>query len=364
MFKFKDSINQVDPNTYNVKIVKAGTHVSIKKYSEMQTRKKIANLYKNYDSTEFGEIFDTKTGEIIEAERFELMYQKEEINRFEYFFTKEKAKYHSLDKLERRLRNKIISLRRSKERIINLVNANVVGSKEHIKFLTLTFKENITDVKKANYEFKKFIKRLNYYLKVNNYAPAKYIAVLENQKRGAIHYHIVLFNVPYIPHEDYLGIWAKGSVFIESLMKGNKLVKIDVENEDFTVDGEVINNIGAYITKTIDYIMKTFTSLTGKLEELENFSKAELDVIFTENAKIFQTSRNLKKPEEVYLDVNLSFKKFINYLKIFYNDSLYENEFETELFDIVNYIFKYGEDMKELDYGKKLDYFFSEIFQD
>ena len=30
------------------------------------------------------------------------------------------------------------------------------------KFVTLTFKDNVTDLDKANYEFRQFIKRLNY----------------------------------------------------------------------------------------------------------------------------------------------------------------------------------------------------------
>ena len=78
------------------------------------------------------------------------------------------------------------SLKRAKRDLRRLINANhgQYGDQFTSKFLTLTFKENIQDIKQANYEFKKFIQRLNYYcfgVKKNN---LKYTCVVEFQKRG------------------------------------------------------------------------------------------------------------------------------------------------------------------------------------
>ncbi len=58
------------------------------------------------------------------------------------------------------------SLARAKKQLRRLINANAgqYGREFTTKFLTLTFKENITDPKEANYLFTKFIKRLNYKL--------------------------------------------------------------------------------------------------------------------------------------------------------------------------------------------------------
>ena len=64
---------------------------------------------------------------------------------------------------------------------------------DNTKFMTLTFKDNIQDVKYTNVEFKKFIKRLNYYLYNEKKQNLKYLAVWEKQKRGAIHYHIIFW---------------------------------------------------------------------------------------------------------------------------------------------------------------------------
>lgn len=123
-------------------------------------------------------------------------------------------------------------------------------------FLTLTFKENIQDIERANREFTLFIKRLKRYLKNQQ---LKYIATWELQERGAIHYHLVLFSVPYIKNDKLFEIW------------GNGFIKINKIKE--TVKTEAV---GVYITK---YFVKD-------LEKKANQKKA------------YFCSRNLIKPKE------------------------------------------------------------------
>jgi hypothetical protein len=79
------------------------------------------------------------------------------------------------------------------------------------KFLTLTFAENITDVKVANKEFKKGIKRLRYL-----YPDLKYLAVIEFQERGAVHYHM-LAKLPFIKNSKLAEIWGNGFVKIRQI---------------------------------------------------------------------------------------------------------------------------------------------------
>lgn len=99
------------------------------------------------------------------------------------------------------------------------------------KFLTLTFKDNITDLDYANHEFRKFIKRLNYSIFKTKHSQIKYIATWEKQKRGSIHYHIILFGLPYIKKADLTRIWLHGFIQIN---------QIDVDS---------IENRGLYISK-------------------------------------------------------------------------------------------------------------------
>ncbi|HDV8364273.1 TPA: Rep protein [Bacillus cereus] len=99
------------------------------------------------------------------------------------------------------------------------------------KFMTLTFKENEQDISFTNTEFNKFIKRLNYRLYQTKKQQLQYLAVWEKQKRGAIHYHIIFFNFPFIKLKELQQVWGHGFV---------KLNKIDVDSKD---------NRGRYVSK-------------------------------------------------------------------------------------------------------------------
>lgn len=115
-------------------------------------------------------------------------------------------------------------MQRAKTRVRNLANANP----QLDKFFTLTFKKNITDLKFANNQFRCFIKRLNRHLAKIGKPSIEYIAVLEFQERGAIHYHL-LCNLPYITKNQLTKIWGNGHI---------KINRIDD-----------IDNVGAYVTK-------------------------------------------------------------------------------------------------------------------
>lgn len=79
------------------------------------------------------------------------------------------------------------------------------------------------DISHTNYEFNKFIKRLNFYLYSTKKQQLKYLAVWEKQKRGAIHYHIIFFDLPFIKHKALQDIWGYGFI---------KINKIDVDSKE------------------------------------------------------------------------------------------------------------------------------------
>uniref|UniRef100_UPI00403FBF67 rolling circle replication-associated protein n=1 Tax=Candidatus Enterococcus willemsii TaxID=1857215 RepID=UPI00403FBF67 len=119
-------------------------------------------------------------------------------------------------------------------------------------------KENIRNIETTNDEFKKFIKRLNYQTYKTKKSQIKYLATWEKQKRGAIHYHIVLFSLPFVPHDRLMEIWGHGLVWIN---------KIDVDAAE---------NRGRYLSKYFD-----------KDLDLKEHKK-----------KAFFKSQNLKIPKE------------------------------------------------------------------
>ena len=128
------------------------------------------------------------------------------------------------------------TFQKARKEVKRLINTNLhqwtdeEENRLNSKFLTLTFKDNVTDMKWANREFSKFIQRLSYNLAYK----IKYLTVIEFQKRGAVHYHAVIFNMPYMPVREVQRIWGHGFV---------KLNKIDN-----------IDNVGAYVCK---YMTKT-----------------------------------------------------------------------------------------------------------
>lgn len=168
---------------------------------------------------------------------------------------------------------------------------------ENDKFFSLTFRKNITDLNYADNEFKKFIKRLKYQYCLND---LKYLAVIEFQKRGAIHYHIIC-NLPFIPHEELQELWGHGFVWINCI--------------------ENVDNIGAYIVK---YMTK------------ETADKR------LQNHKGYLCSKGLKRPLEVS---NMSNKN--RDLFTFYNNMVnekikniapvYESEYENEFLGKTKY---------------------------
>lgn len=133
--------------------------------------------------------------------------------------------------------NRLRSLRRARLQLIRVVNSNFgfYGRDFTAKFLTLTFREHVTDLNTANKLFGLFIKRLNYRLFGSKCANIRYTVVPEFTKRGRVHYHVILYNIPYVKADVLQQIWQHGYIKI------NKINNID--------------NIGAYIAK---YMSKSF----------------------------------------------------------------------------------------------------------
>lgn len=180
-------------------------------------------------------------------------------------------------------RDKVLS--RARKHVRRLINANIgqYGAEFTAKFLTLTFAEHVTDIEGANYEFKKFIKRMNYNLFSSKKAVLKYLAVIEFTKIGRIHYHVILFNIPYVKADEIAEIWGNGFIKI------NKIAGV--------------TNVGAYVCK---YMTKDNWDLLSK--------------------KSYFTSKNLYKPVEI-ID-----KKIVENLQnsLQFSEKTYESQFDND----------------------------------
>jgi hypothetical protein len=130
---------------------------------------------------------------------------------------------------------------RARDKIIDILNSNFgmrsrvdcEGNKS-VKFLTLTYKENETNLDRVHNDFTLFLKRMEYELKDK----VIYLAVPEKQERGAWHIHAMLYS-KYIPLSWLLDNWNK--------TRGQGSFRIN-EVKD-------VGNLGKYVAK---YVSKTF----------------------------------------------------------------------------------------------------------
>jgi hypothetical protein len=140
------------------------------------------------------------------------------------------------------------SLNRTRNNMIRTINSNITP---YSKFITLTVKENITDRNIFLDYFDAFRRKF----KSSFNEQLKYLGVLEQQKRGAWHIHLIVFNSKKLDFNILKSIWPVGSV--------------DIKKVDTT------DNLGRYLAK---YLTKENVEL---------------------NKKAILKSRNLKEPVEV-----------------------------------------------------------------
>ena len=148
----------------------------------------------------------------------------------------------------------------------------LIWSNENLnKFITLTMRENIADLKITNPLFNDYINKMR---KV--YPNFNYICVPEFQQRGAVHYH-TLNSLPFIPAKKIVKIWSNGSIDVKRTYR--------------------IKNLARYMTK---YLTKDL--FDGRLYR----------------QKKFFCSAGIKQPVVVYDDFALSLFARYRYLKKIY----------------------------------------------
>lgn len=172
---------------------------------------------------------------------------------------------------------------RAKTDLIRKINTNY--KKGSSRFITLTFKENITDLKSANYEFTKFIKRFDYYLGFKS----QYTVVVEFQKRGAIHYHAIFYNIAKkLNLIDCMKIWGQGSFNCKRIDRvtnvGAYMVKYMSKNaDDERLHGQKMYFNSRGLKKPIDIKLKEPVPITDFFEQLKDKDpcyKTNYDVVF------------------------------------------------------------------------------------
>jgi len=234
---------------------------------------------------------------------FKILVMENIIKVYEY----EKPVMYGYDKKAgRRLSEMKETSKENRERTLHrirndIINLSISNFDNKSKFITLTFAENMTDLKKANNEFKKFIKRLKY-----RFGDFNYLAVIEFQERGAVHYHM-LSDLNYVENKDLRAIWGNGFVKI------NRIKHVD--------------NIGAYIVK---------------------YTNKNTDDVRLHRRKAYLRSENLKKPKIL---VGRNAVEFAEKNKLLREMPVYADAYYSEHYGLITFR-EYN--LKQSKKGKKL----------
>jgi len=117
---------------------------------------------------------------------------------------------------------KKINQENSKEKATHLINANCHQYWKNKDepympvMLTLTYEDrSIQHLEQSNPSIPLFIKRFNYeVLSGDKDAYLKYVTIPEWQKDGTVHYHMALFNMPFVQHKKLTDIWGHGHIWL------------------------------------------------------------------------------------------------------------------------------------------------------
>ena len=181
------------------------------------------------------------------------------------------------------------SLRKSVSRLRDIINCNLTPEmKNRTRFVTLTYRENMTDPKRLYQDADKFNKRFRYYLRTKYGGLSyEYITTVEAQGRGAFHLHIIMIfsnPPPYIESSVIAEIWRHGFVSI-------KKIRGDVD--------DLGSYLTAYLTDlaiseenfSLDMVGKTATFKNGKA-----ILKGERLKLIPTGINIYRVSRGIKRP--------------------------------------------------------------------
>lgn len=205
------------------------------------------------------------------------------------------------------------NLRQTRQRVFDLINANVrnnidyAGNHQRIKFMTLTFADavKIESIDHAWAELQDFLKRLSYHFFKVNKNVIKYVCTWELQESGRIHFHLLVFNMPFISNREKDGyplqtIWGNGFVGINALKRKNG------KNID-------LDKIAGYIVK---YMTKTTKRVGDKIvldSEKNVYTYENYKAFNLLGAKKYTASRGLNKPQ--IFKYFMSAEEFKSYIK-------------------------------------------------
>ena len=201
----------------------------------------------------------------------------------EHWLDPETGEVHEYEKDSEKRTDNTQELLKTFATIRALVNTNCKDPKR-IRWITLTYAENMTDTERLYDDFRKFWQRFK-----RRWGKAEYISVIEPQGRGAWHVHLIAIwegRAPYIPNAELRDCWGHGFVRVNA-------VRDDCDNlgaylSAYLADVEVPED-GEGVEKQVNGTTKKFKK-RGRLH------------MYPAHMQIYRTSRGIERPEVFWAD--------------------------------------------------------------
>ncbi len=260
---------------------------------------KVKSLEEHSRPNAYDEVRVKEMGNIIEVMHSERTNHKiyiKKISDSEYIDLRT-GEVKQCEKIDNRACN-LNSVRQSLGRLRDLLNTNIKDP-SHCRWVTLTYKENMTDPKRLYEDFKKFNMRMRY----NGYK-YEYIVAMEPQGRGSWHAHLVMIfddKAPYIKNDsEDPKEFTMESAWGHGYTKTKKLEDVD--------------NVGAYLTAYLgDMEMSDFKNLSEEeKDKMRIFGIKEVEIkgstekksilkgarlhMYPPKFNLYRCSRGIKKP--------------------------------------------------------------------
>lgn len=192
------------------------------------------------------------------------------------------------------------SVRKTLNKIRRIINANIT-SVDKIRWITLTYRENMKNNEKLYSDFDKFWKRFRYFCEKNEYAFPEYISVVEPQGRGAWHIHALFIwenKAPFVSNEKLREIWGNGFVSIKQPKECDNFgayftaYLANMPIEDIEKLSEYDKNRALAVASAVYH--KDFET-----RESKKFIKGARLAFYPPGMNLYRHSRGIKKPIEI-----------------------------------------------------------------
>lgn len=177
---------------------------------------------------------------------------------------------HDMDTSNNSRFDNLKSTKQTMKKLRRIIAHNFTGGKNQL-WITLTYRDHITETAIVYMDFKAFIRRIR-----NQFGNVDYITVIEPQASGRWHLHVLLKNDSEltIPNNDLAKMWGKGFTKTKRLRRADK--------------------VGNYL---IAYLSNLQIGDEGS--ENKAIVKGARLYMYPKGIRIYRTSRGIEKPLEI-----------------------------------------------------------------